>query len=139
MSNEIKYVNKRMIVTINKLSILLTHGISLDHNNIRDGQAFGFVDRIYSNNVFGEKIFPDIFHQAAAYLFYIIKNHLFHDGNKRTGLAVAILFLEWNDILFTPFNEEEVFNFIMEIAAGENVADKAIPKIAQWFKSMSIN
>lgn len=139
MQKEIKYVNKRMIITINKLSILLTQGASIPHNNIRDGQAFGFVDHIYYNNVFGEKIFPDLFHQAGAYLFYIIKNHLFHDGNKRTGLAVAILFLEWNDVLFSPFNEEEVFEFIMGVASGENEPGIVIPKIAQWLQDMSIN
>ncbi|MGN6450185.1 MAG: type II toxin-antitoxin system death-on-curing family toxin, partial [Brucella intermedia] len=36
---------------------------------------------------------PDIFDLAAAYLFGILKNHPFVDGNKRTGLAAADLFL----------------------------------------------
>lgn len=139
MDSKTRYVNKKMIITINRLSILLTQKTGIPHNNIRDGQSFGFVERIFQNNLFGEKIYPDLFHQAAAYMFYIIKNHLFHDGNKRTGLATAITFLEWNKIVFAPFDEDEVFHFVIAIAEGENDPNIAIPKIAQWFKKMSLS
>jgi death-on-curing protein len=33
---------------------------------------------------------------AAAYLFHVVKNHPFVDGNKRAGLAAEIAFLELN-------------------------------------------
>lgn len=33
---------------------------------------------------------------AAAYLFHIVMNHPFVDGNKRTGTVAALVFLEWN-------------------------------------------
>jgi len=39
--------------------------------------------------------FPSL---AAAYAFGIIRNHPFIDGNKRTGFAVAVLFLELNGL-----------------------------------------
>ena len=35
---------------------------------------------------------------AAAYLFHLVKNHPFVDGNKRTGLLAAIVFLDVNGI-----------------------------------------
>ena len=35
---------------------------------------------------------------AAAYLFHITSNHPFVDGNKRTGLLAAIVFLDLNGI-----------------------------------------
>ncbi len=35
---------------------------------------------------------------AAAYLFHIVQNHPFIDGNKRTGTAAAIVFLSMNEI-----------------------------------------
>ena len=34
---------------------------------------------------------------TAAYLFHLIQNHPFIDGNKRVGLETALLFLEIND------------------------------------------
>ncbi len=40
----------------------------------------------------------DLLEMAAAYLFHIVKNHPFVDGNKRTGVAAALVFLEMNGI-----------------------------------------
>ena len=36
---------------------------------------------------------------AAAYLFYLCRNHPFVDGNKRTALAACLVFLEVNGLL----------------------------------------
>jgi death-on-curing protein len=36
---------------------------------------------------------------AAAYLFYLCSNHAFVDGNKRTALASALVFLQVNNML----------------------------------------
>jgi death-on-curing protein len=38
----------------------------------------------------------DIHEMAAAYLFHIIRNHPFIDGNKRTGAVAAVVFLMMN-------------------------------------------
>lgn len=44
----------------------------------------------------GESMFTDIVDVAAAYLFYLCRNHPFLDGNKRTALAACIVFLRLN-------------------------------------------
>lgn len=44
----------------------------------------------------GEWLHRDIFEMAAAYAFHISQNHPFIDGNKRTGLASALVFLDLN-------------------------------------------
>lgn len=133
-----KYVNKHMLIVINRLVTIHSGGSGYTSNNIRSGQSLAFVDRIFSNSIFGKPIYPDIYHQAAAYMFYIIKNHAFNDGNKRTGLAAAITFLKWNNIVFAPFNEDKVFDFVITISQSENNPDTVIPIIAQWLKEMSI-
>lgn len=38
------------------------------------------------------------FEMAAAYLFHIVMNHPFADGNKRTGTVAALVFLDWNGV-----------------------------------------
>ena len=43
---------------------------------------------------------PTVFDLAACYAFGPVKNHPFVDGNKRTGFAVAVLFLELNGYRF---------------------------------------
>ena len=47
----------------------------------------------------GDPIMKDGIEIAAAYLFYLCRNHPFVDGNKRTALAVCLVFLEQNDLL----------------------------------------
>ena len=46
----------------------------------------------------GEFVHNDIFEMAAAYAFHITENQPFVDGNKRTALASALVFLDWHDI-----------------------------------------
>lgn len=44
----------------------------------------------------GTFLHKDIFEMASAYLFHVVKNHPFVDGNKRVGLGLALTFLELN-------------------------------------------
>jgi death-on-curing family protein len=133
-----KYVSKRMIVVINRMVLELSGGAQPLGSNIRPGQNLGFVDTIYANVLFGKPVYPDIYYQAGAYMFYIIKDHVFLDGNKRTGLATAVTFLEWNEILFAHFHLSDVFDFVMSVAAGENTPGTVIPQIATWFRELSL-
>ena len=74
----------------------------------------------------------DIYHMAAAYAFSIIKNHPFLDGNKRTGLALALLFLDFNDITLNA-SQEEFYDIAMQIAESK-ISEK---EIASFFKNKS--
>ncbi len=44
----------------------------------------------------GEWLHPDLCSMAAAYAYHLCQNHCFVDGNKRTALACALVFLEMN-------------------------------------------
>jgi death on curing protein len=46
----------------------------------------------------GEFLHADLYTMAAAYAFHIAENQPFVDGNKRTGLAAALVFLDLNGI-----------------------------------------
>lgn len=61
---------------------------------------------------------PDLCELAAAYLFEIAKNHPFVDGNKRTALAAADLFLYFNG-LSVEAEQEDIIQFVLMVAAGE--------------------
>ena len=133
-----RYVSKRMALVINQMCVGLSGGYAPNtRTNVRDGLSLGFVDRIYVNSFFGQVLYPSIFDQAAAYMFYIIKDHVFLDGNKRTGLLCAVTFLQWNDIHFEPFDEDAVFDQVISVASGPNKPESEIPKIAQWLESLS--
>ena len=47
----------------------------------------------------GAALFTDPVEIAAAYLFYLRRNHPFVDDNKRTALATCLVFLSENDLL----------------------------------------
>ena len=47
----------------------------------------------------GEPLITDPIDVAAAYLFYLCRNHPFVDGNKRTALATCLVFLSENGLL----------------------------------------
>lgn len=74
----------------------------------------------------------DVYEMAAAYLFHIVKNHPFVDGNKRTGTVAALQFLHLNGIEViapsTPFEE-----LILRVARSE--AGKA--EAATFFRQHS--
>lgn len=66
----------------------------------------------------GELLHPTIHEQAAAYVYHIVKNHPFVDGNKRTGFAVMIAFLDLNGYRLN-LSQEEAYSLVMQIAQGE--------------------
>ena len=46
----------------------------------------------------GEWLHQDLHEMAAAYAYHLCQNHPFIDGNKRTALTCALLFLELNGV-----------------------------------------
>ncbi len=46
----------------------------------------------------GQFLHPDLWSMAAAYLFHLVSNHPFVDGNKRAGLLSALVFLDLNGL-----------------------------------------
>lgn len=64
----------------------------------------------------------DIFEMAAAYLFHIIRNHPFIDGNKRTGAVTALVFLMMNGIEIVA-KEDKFEAMVRSVAEGK--MDKA--------------
>jgi death-on-curing family protein len=83
-------------------------------------------------------------HRKAAALFHsMIKNHPFHNGNKRTALVALLIFLENNDITIDA-NDDRLFEFVINTAIGNLIkpgpisSDNEVEKIEEWIKSHSI-
>ena len=73
-----------------------------------------------------------VFEMAAAYLFHIVKNHPFVDGNKRTGAMAAFTFLKLNQL---TLNAGELQFERLVRAAAEGKLGKE--KIAEFFQKNS--
>lgn len=55
--------------------------------------------------------------KAAAYLFHLCRNHAFLDGNKRTALAAADVFLRLNGASLSA-TDDELEELTVGVAAG---------------------
>lgn len=84
-------------------------------------------------SMFGVDLHPTIFNKAAAYLFHIVCNHPFNDGNKRTGGFSALIFLEINGVK-TDFDDKEYEGLIIEVAKGEVKKEN----IAHFFENKKV-
>lgn len=66
----------------------------------------------------GSFLHSDIYEMAAAYAFHICQNHPFIDGNKRTALASALVFLELNSVSISD-PKGRLYDAMMSLANGE--------------------
>ncbi len=65
----------------------------------------------------GEPLIADPVEVAAAYLFYLCRNHPFVDGNKRAALAVCLVFLRLNGLQPAP-DSDEWESLVLDVAAS---------------------
>jgi death-on-curing protein len=65
----------------------------------------------------GEWLHRDLYEMAAAYAFHVSRNHAFIDGNKRTALACALVFLEINRISIQD-TEGRLYRTMTDVASG---------------------
>jgi death-on-curing protein len=68
--------------------------------------------------IVGGLIHPTIYDQAAAYLFHLVCNHAFNDGNKRIGLHACLVFLETNGVTVSK-EQEPWYEFTQSLASGK--------------------
>lgn len=85
----------------------------------------------------GKDLHRTIFDKTAAYLFHIIKNHPFVDGNKRTAAMVAMVFFVSNFRGTFFLLDSEYQNLILRIA-NEPVSKKEIAKFFRGIRTQKI-
>ncbi len=69
------------------------------------------------STMFGEDLHKSVFDKAAAYLYHIVCNHAFLDGNKRTGSACALIFLTENGYQF-KYDMMDFEKMVCKVASG---------------------
>jgi death-on-curing protein len=84
---------------------------------IRDLELLSSALGTVSASFGGEFLHGSLFEMAAAYLFHITRNHPFLDGNKRTGLAAALVFLSIHDVEIEA-SEDDLTELVLGVAEG---------------------
>jgi death-on-curing protein len=78
----------------------------------------------------GQYLHSDVYEMAAAYLFHLVQNHPFIDGNKRVGAVAADVFLALNDVQLTA-TEDDYAELVLSVARGETSKSSA----AEFFRA----
>lgn len=84
--------------------------------------------------VYGQSLYQSFYDRAAALLVNIAKGHPFADGNKRTGLHLALTYLDAYEISLSPNNDKEVVKFVEDIVTSPAEKEQIIKKTSLQFK-----
>ncbi|GAB4418157.1 MAG: hypothetical protein OHK0039_29290 [Bacteroidia bacterium] len=145
-----EYLLRADLILINRMTIEVHGGGFTPPENLLNAGSLGYVLEAVQAEIFGQKLHPTAAEIAAVYLHHIILGHIFQDGNKRTGLEAALLFLRLNDYRLQPgilpLNEGDLarripaqgdtpnqilFEFVMEVASGKHALDV----VKAWFEA----
>ena len=78
----------------------------------------------------GRPMIEDPIEVAAAYLFYLCRNHPFVDGNKRAALATCLVFLGQNGLLpEQKIDDDALEAFVLDVAASRIDRDETTRRL----------
>ncbi len=103
-----------------------------DYQLLNESQLRYLIEAVLGK--FGDiELYPTLFQKAAVYAHHIITGHIFLDGNKRTDLNCAILFLEFNGCTLRLDIEDSIIDLGFKIADGTITdIDVIADRIQSW-------
>ena len=124
-------LQKKDVILINKLTIEDVGGNFVPPYNFLHESNLDYLIEIVDVEMFGDKMYPTISQKAGLYMYNIIANHIFQDGNKRTGLESALLFLQLNNYdLKSSVTNAILTEFTLSVAAGK----KSLEEVQKWLE-----
>lgn len=79
----------------------------------------------------GADAYPDLWTKAAALLQSIVNNHALVDGNKRLGWLSTAVFLEINGIEISRAGNGDVYDLVIDVAAGQPTIDDIAARLRE--------
>jgi len=102
--------------------IIEIHDYQIEHfgggEGLRDIELLKSAIGMPSATFGGEYLHPTIIEMAAAYLYHLVENHPFVDGNKRVGAMAALIFLDLNGYDFDA-SDAEFTDMVLKVASGK--------------------
>jgi death on curing protein len=114
--------------------VLAAHGGSA---GVRDEALLESAVAAPQATMMGEPLISDPVDVAAAYLFYLCRNHPFVDGNKRTALATCLVFLSENDLLPSEELDADAWeSFVLAVASSELNREQTAARLRKLLKKL---
>lgn len=131
----IEYLEKEDIIFINQRTVSEHGGNYMPPDNFLHEENLDYLLEAVQAEMFGSPLYPTIPDKAALYCFNIIGNHIFTDGNKRTGLAAALAFLKLNKMrLDKALPKNDLYDYILKVASGQSSLDEC----RAWFATHTV-
>jgi death-on-curing protein len=109
--------------------VLQAHGGSA---GIRDEGLLDSAVAAPQATMMGKPMFREPVEVAAAYLFYLCRNHPFIDGNKRTALATCLVFLSENGYLSQEKLDADIWEqLVLDVAASRIDREETTKRLAK--------
>ena len=109
--------------------VLQAHGGSA---GIRDEGLLDSAVAAPQATMMGKPMFREPVEVAAAYLFYLCRNHPFIDGNKRTALATCLVFLSENGYLSQEKLDVDAWEqLVLDVAASRIDREETTKRLAK--------
>jgi len=84
-----------------------------------DTKLDALIDRAKNSEIFGEDPYKTIIHKAAFLMHSLLRYHQFVDGQKRTGISTAFIFLGLNGYTFWSRDPIQEFHYCIDVAKGK--------------------
>jgi death on curing protein len=102
-------------------------------NGVRDENLLASAVLAPQSTFGGKSPYADLVEVAAAYLFYICRNHPFLDGNKRTAMMAAIILLRLNGIEPKP-DSLQWERLMLDVASSKITRDETTRRLRKLLK-----
>lgn len=112
--------------------VLYIHHVLTEGAGLRDAGALQSAVGRPRSGFDEEEFYETVCEKAAALLHSLLDNHPFVDGNKRTAITAAGLFLEYNGRSFTATNEE-----LEQFTRSVVTEDPSVDETARWIRAHS--
>lgn len=119
-----RYLTKEEMQAINQQQVALFGGNFVPPHNFLHEENLDYLLEAVRAEMFGAPLYPEIYQKAGLYMFNIISNHIFQDGNKRTVLQAAMIFLMLNSCSFAQISDDDFIDFTLAVASGERTIEE---------------
>src|SRR5690349_2466454 len=127
MSRAVVFLSREQVLRLHQQSIVRFCGSA----GIRDEGLLEAALAMPLAGFGGSYFHATLFDKAAAYLYHVVKNHPFIDGNKRTGFACADVFLRINGYRLKANSRTELYQLVLQVASGPELSKQEIAKVLE--------
>jgi death-on-curing protein len=122
------------IIRLNRRHSQRAGTLYVEPDNLRNPDSLEWVLEAIQYPLFGVNNYPTLAEKAALLAWIIIDSHVFHDGNKRTGMSALDIFVRQNGYQLNA-SDEEIVEIALRIAGRNSQTDYTFGEFVQWVRN----